>query len=357
MPVLPLEILHDIISFSLGSLTSPAALLTASSVLHNVTQRVLYGQLYFKSRPQLLAFISTFSLRPVPCSPRSVELHITGDGSHVFLDLFALFGRCLAGDSTKDAERDEKGRLCLDLMLLHVNSYAFYHIPEMIYTGLSLIKQVVNCLQSNVLYPLNQVYICSPRRFIWTGPDPPHHFSTAVRPPVSFQSWYSPIQIRLQIVPQALPYLFSALSSYTNLTDLKLTHLSMATNIGSSSELPLLTSLKNLSLGQSTSLQPSVIAAFVLRPDMQKLEKVHLVDVYQGSIWGPRLRRSDVEQAAFDVVHGFATTVSVDGVTNDDVQKEILNSAQELIRKIVVCEARTERLVGGDRVEAHGILI
>lgn len=64
------------------------------------------------------------------------------------------------------------------------------------------------------------------------------------------------------------------------------------------------------------------------------LESVRLVDTYRESIWGPRIRRSDLERAAL--------SFQIDLQPEDRVRR---------IRQIVKCEALTERIMGGDRVE------
>lgn len=83
------------------------------------------------------------------------------------------------------------------------------------------------------------------------------------------------------------------------------------------------------------------------------LEKVHLVDAYRGSIWGFRLRRSDIELYVTESLMQYSPEthkmLAPFGDTN--------NANLATIRKIVVCEARTERIMGGDRVEENAILI
>lgn len=104
---------------------------------------------------------------------------------------------------------------------------------------------------------------------------------------------------------------------------------------------------------------------------MANLESVELVDAYIESIWGPRLRRSDIER--------MITSPPV----HDPVFQRRLSHYQELapfgywtigrdpadespgsgeaklafIRRVVVCRAKTERIMGGDRVEENAILI
>ncbi|KAH9482207.1 hypothetical protein JR316_0004302 [Psilocybe cubensis] len=174
--------------------------------------------------------------------------------------------------------------------------------------------------------------LVNPRRFVWIGPDPPHHFSIA-------------------IVPQAIPYLFRALSEHTNLTELKLTHINMS-SVHTSIRLPVIPSLRSLYLGQAIFLHPFVVASLILDPSLS-LEKVHLVDAYRGSIWGLRLRRSDIESYAT----GFPSQTDFDPGQLGNTSTEMYHHNLSIIRRIVVCEARTERIMGGDRVEENAILI
>ena len=109
--------------------------------------------------------------------------------------------------------------------------------------------------------------------------------------------------------------------------------------------LPPLPSLRTLYIGQATLLPPSAVAAMIARPAKgAKLEVVRLVDTYRHSIWGPRIRRKDVEDAAMmlgDVVHA-----------GEERRREIL----ERVRRVVRCEKKTERIMGGDNGDEKGLL-
>ena len=71
--------------------------------------------------------------------------------------------------------------------------------------------------------------------------------------------------------------------------------------------------------------------------DQPVLEHVRLVDAYRESIWGRRIRRADIEQAAMSL-----------GLELLDFDVE---SAVERVRRVVRCEAQNERVMGGDRAE------
>jgi len=106
---------------------------------------------------------------------------------------------------------------------------------------------------------------------------------------------------------------------------------------------PLLVSiptLRTLYIGQATFLSPLSVAVMFSLGGMPNMQQTRLVDTYMGSIWGPRLRRDDIETA-------YMYLAQTAGNINDD------DIAQDLgrIRNLVQCEKKTERIMGGDRVE------
>ncbi|KAF9523798.1 hypothetical protein CPB83DRAFT_898471 [Crepidotus variabilis] len=305
--MLPIDIYHEILRESLCKNISPTALSLVCSLFHDIVQQVLYTYLRFKSRSQLILFTLTYRTNStkIPLPPRRIGLDILGNDSHlVFADLYDLFSGCFSDPLFHGANVDESGRLLLDELSLRLNSHAFDRKLDMIYTSLSLI------------------------RFRWTGPDPPHHFSIA-------------------IVPPAIPRLFSALSRYTCLEDLELSHL--AIGVDTASQLPVIPSLRRVHLGQIILLSPLMIARLILHPATSELETVTLVDAYRESIWGPRLRGIDVERAAEAL-----TQTGAEDVKNSSLLD--VEHAKTLIKTKLRCEAKTERIIGGDRVDA-GILI
>lgn len=101
--------------------------------------------------------------------------------------------------------------------------------------------------------------------------------------------------------------------------------------------LPVIPTLRTLYLGQVTLLPPSAIAAMISLPNQDNLEQVRLVDAYRLSIWGPRIRRSDIEKAVLSIL----------AKANEKHRDAMLGKVRRLVR----CEAKTERIMGGDRVE------
>lgn len=168
-----------------------------------------------------------------------------------------------------------------------------------------------------------------------------------------------------QIVPSATPYLFSAISTWSNLRHLKLTNLALPSGqnpILSQSILPRShsnsstsrSSLCTIHLGQTAFLDPSEIARIVCSTHLPSLQEVKVVDAYRGSIWGPRIRIADIEAAATALV---LEIHKEQDLRSDDENPILPHDRLVRIREIVRCEAKTERLMGGDRVEVVGLLL
>ena len=124
------------------------------------------------------------------------------------------------------------------------------------------------------------------------GPDPEHHFSTAVRmfaPSAEIcPSGYFTDKF-MQIVPSATYHLIRALSTWTAIEHITLTNLSfpsdeLGVNTSFSRDAPLLPPLPSLRtryVGQATLLPPSAVAAMLALPEYTALAHVRLVDTYR----------------------------------------------------------------------------
>lgn len=64
------------------------------------------------------------------------------------------------------------------------------------------------------------------------------------------------------------------------------------------------------------------------------LRELHLIDVYQHSIWGPRLRIADVQDSL---------------LASEYMSHMSEQDCLERLREVVSCVVKTERLMGGDR--------
>lgn len=320
MPVsLPTELLIDILTFALPLHPGPADILRTSSQIFTLAFHILYTHLRFTSTRQLALFLSTFEDHSLRCAPRSIDCDIDVENnatSDVFQLMCSLFTRCSA---VPTAEVDDEGRLVVDLLRLRMNSHAQDPNIYMVYEALSQIN---------------------PRRFTWVGPAPPHHFSIA-------------------IVPQAVPPLFRALSGHSNLVELKLTHIGFPSPKSDPESDPFelvpphIPSLRVFYLGQATFVSPYTIASFIgaVQSSPNNLQTVRLVDVYKGSIWGLRLRLSDVEEAAMMLA---LLSLRPEGLLH---RKELVIAALEMVRRVVICEAQTERIIGGDRDEDNTLMV
>ncbi|KAI9459133.1 hypothetical protein BJY52DRAFT_1079780, partial [Lactarius psammicola] len=169
----------------------------------------------------------------------------------------------------------------------------------------------------------------SPQRFKWTGPDPAHHFSIAIVAPI-------------------VNMLFTQFRTWTRLQDL---HLSNIAFPGDTKGLfPALPALRTLYIGRATLVPVAPLARLLCDPQMSLLVTVRLVDCYVESIWGPRLRRVDLEHAVvqFHIPRG--------ELLDEEAEQSRRRCAMILdsIRTVVRCEALTERIIGGDRVDGLG---
>ncbi|KAI0694101.1 hypothetical protein BC835DRAFT_1031004 [Cytidiella melzeri] len=311
---LPTEILDTILEIALNLHSLPAHVLCVNSTFRDIGYRILYTRLHFSTIRQLYQFSRKSNL--VPHSPREVTVALAGGIAdfNSFHFLSDALRKCLA-DRYKLNEDPSASSLPLDSLRL--------------------------CLHSHVSNPyLYQIYnaltAANPKTFTWTGPDPGHHFSTA-------------------IVPTAVDHLFRAIATWNLVETVKLTNISFPhgpPELPASSDykplLPPLPRLRHLYLGQATYLPPGAIAATALQcidgPDGElrsSLEQIRLVDAYQESIWGKRLRRTDVERAALALP--MSKMLDVEAVLRR-------------IRSLVQCEAMNERIMGGDRSEGLTLL-
>ncbi|KAJ3797052.1 hypothetical protein GGU11DRAFT_100355 [Lentinula aff. detonsa] len=315
MDTLPTEILTVILAIVLQD-TKSINILCTSSLFRSIAQRILHRDLCFFSSSQLTKFAHVLStgVLSLACEPQSLMLDIAGGASFkIFEGLHAVLTQIVSDPQCK---RDENGRLILETLRLRLNSLT-HDDHRLIYTSLSKVNA---------------------RHFIWTGPDPPHHFSTAIVSPAVFP-------------------LFKALATYTRLTHLHLTNIAFPSSVINPDArwtgIPCLPSLHFLYLGQATFLTAGHITEFVLRCTGQLqnpactrkleahsgyvLECIRLVDVYEESIWGPRLKLPHILLAS-------ATLLAESGFS-----KLSSSTASDLIERLVRVDAKTERITGGDR--------
>ncbi|KAI0057309.1 hypothetical protein BV25DRAFT_1831295 [Artomyces pyxidatus] len=325
---LPTELVAHIISYSLLIHPVPSCILATSKYFLTIALPLLYTHPRFTS----VRALASFPASPVR-RPHSVSVALAGGevGRGAFREMEHLFMKCLYGvvraDATVPDPYTELKWLELDELSLCMHSTANSAADDIALEALSLVN---------------------PRRFVWTGPDPAHHFSTA-------------------IVPTACSSLFGHLGRWTHLQHLHLANISFPlsnyphdaeTEPPYSMTIPSMPALLTLYIGQATLVPVRPLAHLVCSPQMDALREVRLVDCYVGSIWGPRVRRGDVERAASALCGGggqeFEHAGDGGGLLGEtDGWRRGLTpeKAVSRVRVVVRCEALTERIIGGDRGE------
>ncbi|KIJ59884.1 hypothetical protein HYDPIDRAFT_32759 [Hydnomerulius pinastri MD-312] len=299
---LPTEILHRIIAKAVDEAVIPSNILGVCQLFHDLGTECLYTHLRFTAPSQLQLFSKSYAPKDPIVVPRSVTVDLAGaQESHIFQYLHDTLRICQAL-SEEGGRSDDAGRAQLERLCLRMNSYTSDTTMDLLSEGLLAI---------------------SVEAFEWTGPDPDHHFSTA-------------------IVASVASSLFDSFVYWHYLREIKVTNITFTTNSdqeGPPPPLLHLDSLRTLYIGQATFLHPQAVAGMFLENRSRHLEEFRLVDAYSESIWGPRLRRSDVEKAA----RSLCDAHEVEAVIAD-------------IRMTLTCEKKTERIMGGDRVEGTNIL-
>ncbi|RDX41875.1 hypothetical protein OH76DRAFT_1449137 [Lentinus brumalis] len=320
LSLVPTELLQAILVFALDDNPCPCKILCVNRRFFELGQSLLHGRLHFYSINQLSLFAAGSA--PLACAPRSVAIVLAGGSGdfEVFRHLMGVLKRCqhsrrIASGEVKESPEahsfsdSESAQVSLDSLSLRLHSHSSNPHLGYIYEALSL---------------------ANPKTFVWRGPDPEHHFSTA-------------------IVPTATYHLICAISTWTVIEHITLTNMSfpsdeLGVNTPFSRDAPLLPplpSLRTLYIGQATLLPPSSVAAMLARPGQDALECVRLVDTYRHSIWGNRIRLRDVEDAV-----GQLRTIGA----------EQRAEALRRVRRVVSCEKKTERTQGGDNGDVVGIL-
>ncbi|KAK0194462.1 hypothetical protein F5146DRAFT_1102010 [Armillaria mellea] len=296
---LPVELVTEILTYAFPVHPIPADILCAHSLFKHIGLQILHQDLYFRSSLQLHRFISCLRTSSLACAPLTLTLDIAGGASEsVFLSLDSVFIQIFLDAACR---KDAQGRVMLNGLHLILHSHMRDENLHMVYVALSKAKYVIYLLLCFVL----RTHFLALRNSVWTGPDPPHHFSTA-------------------IVLKAVSHLFRALSTYTNLLYLKLTNITFF--YSEPLVFPDIPSLRSFYLGQATFLPAATVAAY-LSLSSSALESVRLVDAYSESIWGPRLRKNDIL-----------------AILAEDKRKAVAT--------ILIVGAKTERIIGGDRVDS-----
>jgi len=306
---LPPELLIRVLDIVTSIHPIPSHVLVLNKFLYRIASPILYKHLYFTSVSAMACFPSVIWGSETVGKPSTITVELAGGevGRGAFRNLWRLLSeaRFLRGvtNSTSTARLElEDLRLCM-----HSTSDS------------DADDQTLQALE----------YV-SPRRFMWTGPDPAHHFSIA-------------------IVASAVTTLFARFGMWTRLRDLHLSNIAFPRD--AAGLFPTLPALRTLYLGQATLVPVVPLACLVCDPQMNSLTIVRLVDCYVESIWGPRLRRADLERALFQAQCSGKSLV----VGDERSWEHYHDRALDRIRAIVRCEALTERIIGGDRADGMGV--
>lgn len=395
---LPVELVNEILAYALRVHPTPSSILAVNSAYLWLGLPLLQCHMRFRSAAGLASFVNgTFT---TVCIPRTVTVDLSGGNAdfQVFESLRIVLSRfgCHVNAEALDAPQPLLGlrnasglleamesprTLGLEEVFLRLHSHAQNPNLANIYRALVLIKCGVlphlPVLSSDLKFLLFSALGNLPGRDriqITTSPSP--YVSPLVRRSPSLTS-------SAQIVPDAAAHLLRAACTWTNLRHLVLTNISFSPTTNTGAHLPdlpppevadrpvplipaALPSLETLLISQATFLPASAVAAMLALPGMERLARVRLVDAYEESIWERRLRRGAVERAAGAVVaDSFLADLHLDAPCGADVRVDDENDgmAREMsvemlrsrIRRIVVCEARTERIMGGDRVEGTAV--
>jgi hypothetical protein len=307
---LPPELLIRVLDVATTVHPIPAHVLVLNKIIYSIAAPILYRHPYFPSISAMARFPPVIWGSETVGKPNTITVNLAGAevGRGAFRDLWRLLSRTRfpsPGDVTNSTRLElEELRLCL-------HSTNDGDADDQSFQALDLVN---------------------PQRFIWTGPDPTHHFSIA-------------------IVASAVDVLFGRFRAWTKLQDLHLSNIAFPpreTTEGLFLTLP--STLRTLHLGQATLVPVVSLVCFLCDPRMNSLKFVRLVDCYVESIWGPRVRRADLERAVVQGQCGGMIPV----VGEDERWEGQFDTLLERIRAIVRCEALTERIVGGDRADGLG---
>ncbi|KAN0105651.1 hypothetical protein V8E52_010826 [Russula decolorans] len=301
---LPPELLIRVLDIATAVHPIPAHVLVLNRFIYGIAAPILYRNLYLPSISAIARFPAVIWGSKTVGKPSTITVNLAGAevGRGVFRDLLRLLSTTRFPRDVTNLTRLELGdlRLCL-------------HSTN---DGDTDDKS------------LRALEFVDPQRFIWTGPDPEHHFSIA-------------------IVASAVNALFERFRVWTRLQDLHLANIAFPRD--AEGLFPTLPTLRTLYLGQATLFPVVPLAGFLCDPQMNSLEVVRLVDCYVESIWGPRVRRADLERVVVQTQHGGMPSVGDDTRCGGHC-----DTVLDRIRTIVRCEALTERIIGGDRADGLG---
>jgi len=255
-PQPPMSLPPELLEYAFEFVDELPPLFLVSQQFYSIAKQRCYRHLRFTSKQRLTSFVEQFQDGAPPLVLHTLELDIPNSGQHngpgVFEQLHSLFC-CMRNGLLKEEEdappsesRFGLAGFIVDCIRICMNSH--FDDPDNDYIPMAFIgvSYVFVCPTSLILTR------DSPKAFIWTGRDPPSHFSIA-------------------IVPTALKELLSFLPFFTHLTHLELSHVNFLEpsplpqfpQLAKIHSLPIIPSLRTLKLSCAIHVNPKSIVRLI----------------------------------------------------------------------------------------------
>ncbi|KAI9432939.1 hypothetical protein H4582DRAFT_2082774 [Lactarius indigo] len=234
---LPTELLTQILGIAIAVHPIPAYVLVLNKFIFAIASRILYQHLDFSSTSAMARFPPMIWGSETLRKPSSIAVRLSGGevGLGAFRQIRHFF------ESTRFQGVTESDNLELEDLCLCMHSTSDGDADDQNLSALELVN---------------------PQKFKWTGPDPAHHFSIAVRCAEGPLSSLSTPESMMQIVAPVVNVLFTHFRTWTMLQDL---HLSNIAFPGDTKGLfPILPTLRTLYIGRATLVPVAPLARLPL---------------------------------------------------------------------------------------------
>ncbi|KIJ33986.1 hypothetical protein M422DRAFT_263941 [Sphaerobolus stellatus SS14] len=302
---LPYELFEEILLYTLDTYETPYLLPTINSTWAGAVLPLLHSHVILTSAAKLHRFVDRTRSAPLCCAVKGgryveIILNSAPQSLGAWGIIKEALGRCECTGKGKDGGR----KCCRGVRSLRLMMDSFVSDKGVRLTGEAL-------------------GLINPEIFTWASPDPAHHFSAS-------------------IVQTATEQLCRAIRSWSALQRFSICNIAFFNDGHELSDALLELQSKfphsrplYVSIDKAVFMLPTSVLA--IATGCPSLVELRLTDVYQHSIWGPRLRRKDVEE----LVLGFDLEGEQDRAKRDEVLC--------VVKRVVKCVAKTERLMGGDR--------
>jgi len=307
MESLPVELVIQILGYSLAVHPVPSSILRVASSWREIGQTILHTNIEISSLTQLYHFRTS----KLSCKPRSFALRLAG-GAVDFTRQLPTSWTASLDEPVEVHNEDIRNRVSMSGGIFGCLRLAFAHCPDVEAVHLRL-NSHTNDPHIEMIY--SALCLINPRIFEWAGPDPEYHWSTA-------------------IVTRAAEPLVRAIRGWANLEDLSLRNVHFP-------QPPCQTSfvgafmfhrhphLQRVTIGQAVFLSPTTVTAMVIA--VPSLQELVLEDAYLGSIWERRVRAEEIMENVrhLDKDHPHRIRVTT----------------------VVHCHTKLERTIGGDQAD------